>query len=262
MSEKACREDKAITELSGPNGINGFLICPMVRANPLPDWIMKDARPRFWYRRLDTTGPYYQQTRLLPSDVRLYHQAEATLGRKTHGVLRAFGVFDVEEMDGFIDNYIRSGLAALTLIMRTVRPCPTWGHRALDYDDVWLDKDSVMAPDGSIYFADIEGLDWIPVGDEEMALKRIVRQFNRNYYELMFGLDCLLQERERITERPLGQDGRRLDLATRMELALMGDAFIQVERSATRLDLVLKATEGPVREATIKMLDFDKEGSG
>ena len=121
ISQMGCIEDKRITELTGPEGIGGFHICPMVRATPLPEWLMKKAHSRFWYKRLDRPGPYYQQARLMPSDVRLFYQSDVALGRKTPGVLDAFGVSDPEDLDRFIENYLRSGMAALTLISRTVR---------------------------------------------------------------------------------------------------------------------------------------------
>ena len=257
MSQKACLDDKALTELSGPDGINGFRICPMVRANPLPEWVMETARPMFWYRRLEGQAPYYQQARLVPSDVRLFYQSEEALGHKTSHVLDCFKVEGMEALDEFMDNYIRSGMAALTLIARTARKHKTWGHTALDYDDVWLDKDSLISPDGTLFFADIEGLDWVPLRDEPEAIKRITKQFNRNFYEFMYGLDKLLSERDRRVGRPVDRQARRKELASRLELALAKDRYLTLERSGEHLDVIVRPSEGPVRQVKVRFLDFD-----
>jgi hypothetical protein len=259
MSYKACTEDKALTELSGPDGINGFHICPMVRANPLPEWVMETARPMYWYRRLNGPAPYYQQARLVPSDVRLFYQSEEALGHKTTHVLDCFKVEGLEALDGFMDNYILSGMAALTLIARTARTHKTWGHTALDYDDVWLDKDSLIAPDGTLFFADIEGLDWVPLRDEQEATKRITKQFDRNFYEFMYGLDKLLNERDRCNGRPVDRQSRRKELASRLELALAKDRYLKLERDGEHLDIFIRPAQGPAREVKMRFLDFDDQ---
>jgi hypothetical protein len=256
MSRQGCIEDKGITELAGPEGINGFYICPMIRAVPLPKWLMDEAKSRFWYRRLDRPGPYYQQVRLMPSDVRLFYQSEATLGRKTNKVLEAFKITSSEDLDAFIDNYICSGIAALTLIPRTVRNHDKWGIAALDYFDVWLDKDSVIAPDGTIFFADIEGLDWVPLRDEGEANLRIKRQFNRNYYEFMYGLDNLLKKRQNLSGLTTPRWELRQVLAARLELALARDPFVDLKMTDRSLYINMKPGHNEVAEVSIKMLDF------
>jgi len=257
MSEKACQDDRAVTELMGPDGINGFHICPMARANALPEWVMQAARPLFWYRRLNGPMPYYQEVRLMPSDVRLFYQSEAALGPRTSRVLEGFRVQGNEDLDGFIDNYIRSGMAALTLAARTARAHKAWGHAALDYDDVWLDKDSVIAPDGTIFFADIEGLDWVPLRDEAETSVRIRKQFDRNFYEFMYGLDRLLNERDRMSERHPDREARRQEVAARLGLALDRDHFITVEKAPGHLDAVIRPAAGPVKEVRARILDFE-----
>jgi len=52
-------------------------------------------------------------------------------------------------------------MQALTLWARSLR---TIGNvrAGLDLQAVWFDKDSVIAPDGSLFFTDLEGLDWVP----------------------------------------------------------------------------------------------------
>lgn len=256
MSHQGCMEDLRITEIAEHNGINGFHICPMIKATPLPKWLMKEALSRFWYRRLDRPGPYYQQTRLMPSDVRLFYQSESTLGSKTTGVLKAFGISNQEDLDAFIDNYIRSGMAALTLIPRTMKQHDTWDYIGLDYVDVWLDKDSVIAPDGVLYFADIEGLDWVPLRDETEAALRIKRQFNRNFYEFMYGLDGLLRERQYLPGLITPRWELRQELAARMELALERDEFLRLERETDSIYISVLMKNKDLPEVKIKLLDL------
>lgn len=258
MSEQGCHEDAQITDLVGEDGsIAGFRICPMLRAEPLPDWLMEGAKDRYWYRRLDRPGPYYQQLRLMPSDVRLFYASEFTLGTRAREVLDAFSVNTVEDIDAFVDNYMASGMAALTLAARTAGPSEEWGHRALDYDDVWLDKDSVLAPDGTLYFADIEGVWWVPIRDQAEAEHRMKRQFNRNLYEFMYGLDCLLDERDTMTGREATRDARRQELALRMELALAGDEHLAIEERGGRVDLRITPDDEELAQITIKLMDMN-----
>jgi hypothetical protein len=250
MGRKACLEDCEITELSGPGGINGFHICPMVRACPLPPDIVDRAMGRYWYRRY-AGGAYYQQQRLLPSDVRLYYQSESTLGHRTGAVIFAFGLQDPAALDGFIDRYIRSGFAALTLVPRSLRGSGR-DRRALEYQDVWLDKDSVLAPDGTLFFADIEGLAWVPVTDDAHLSELTRRQFERNFYEFMYGLHRLLGERDRMAGRKPSAEGRRKDVAARVELALERDRSLRLERNARWLDMLCGG-------ALVRLLDFTEE---
>ena len=257
LSERACAEDAAVTEMCGPDGIEGFHVCPVVRASPLPGWVMRGARERYWYRRLDGGGPFYQQLRLMPSNVRLYYESESTLGRSTAAMLEAFGVRDEGALDEFIERYLRSGMATLTLAARTARRAGR-GWRAMDYSDVWLDKDSVVAPDGTLFFADLEGLEWVPLHTAEEAASRVRRQFDRNFYELMYGLDRLLGEREAMAGQAPSWEARRRSAAARMGLALAGDRYIALEEARAGLDAVVRPRAGPAREVTIRVLDFEE----
>ncbi len=237
MARQTCLEDRELTEMAGPEGINGFHLCPMVRGSSLPVEVMGAARGSFWYRRFDGAGPYFQEFRLLPSAVRLFYQSESTVGGRTSAVLDMFGATTPEALDDFIQNYLRSGLAALTLVPRTLK-----GGRALDYQDVWLDKDSVIAPDGTLFFADIEGLAWVRLPDPDSVAALARRQYERNFYEFMYGLDRLLAERDRRTGRTPERAARRVELAGRLELSLEGDRFARVERSGGSVDIVTGGT--------------------
>jgi hypothetical protein len=262
MSHKGCLEDLMITELAGKNGINGFYICPMLRATPLPTWLMKEANKQFWYRKLESDKPFYQQLRLMPSDVRLFYQSEATLGKRTLAVLNAFKITTLEDLDMFVDNYIASGIAALTLYARTLKHFEELedadsGFLGLDFTDVWLDKDSVIAPDGTIFFADIEGIEWKPSRNENELKIMMSRQFDRNFYEFMYGVDCLLRERDKMQKKASELAILRESFAARLELAIQNDQYLKLERSRNALNLILLPKQPKNFEFQIKIIDFD-----
>ncbi len=239
LGEVCARSALAFTELATDGcTINGFYICPVVEVNEFPGDLLRalHAEQAYWYRKY--VGRYFQEQRLVPSDVRLFHQSEITLGASSPSVLQTFGVTTVEDLDGFIDQYIASGVAALTLYVRTLRPCK-WGLEGLDYGDTWFDKDCVIAPDGSLFFADVEDLDWVVAGQDRSLVERVHHQFGRNFYEFMFVLDTLLRERERRAGISHTLAERREDLASRLDLALGNDGFTRCEHTSTAIDIII-----------------------
>lgn len=169
--------------------------------------------------------------------------------------MTAFGVETRDDMDRFIENYIVSGIAALTLAARTCKIVD--GHyELLDYDDVWLDKDSIIAPDGMLHFADIDDLEWREYRDQTGVKKKFRRQLERNFFEFMFGLDALLSESYLMENKERTPGERRQDLAVRFEMALMMDPFAIPERSNDGLDIYVDAP-GIIDEAErIRLIDL------
>ena len=162
-----------------PNEIAGFFICPTVAAVRLPDAFRKIASRFFWYRRYD--GALWQEVRLMPSNVRLYFHSPLTFGVDTSRALDLFGIGSIEACEWFLENLARSSIAALTLYARSLRHDPGSGrYRGLGYHDVWLDKDAVIAADGTMHFADLEGIEDIPAVHPEGVQEEIRRQFHRN----------------------------------------------------------------------------------
>jgi hypothetical protein len=247
--------DLELTGLAEGCNINGFYICPVLEVNEFPENIIKEQAGKFWYRRYH--GKYMQEQRLVPSNIRLYHQSKMTLGQTTAGVLNAFGINSEEQLDTFIDHYISSGIAALTLFARTLRH-GKYGYEGLDYVNVWLDKDSLIAPDGTIHFVDIEGLDWVSTGCEISTEKRINSQFNRNYYEFMYGLDALLRHRCILTKTYTGIsiEDIRSTLAVRFEMALNKDPFIELTNSGDAVDIIILPLIREVPPVTLRLLDL------
>ncbi len=253
--EEGPSDSVRITEMAGdtPQNINGFWICPVLAYNRLPEWLVSSFEGSYWYRRW--RAGWFQEIRLVPSDVRLYFHSEAPIGVKPQQVLSAFGVDDADQMDAFIERFIASGVGALTLAARTAKPCEN-GFELLDYDDVWLDKDSVIAPDGTIHFADIDDVEWRRFDDGAGARKKMARQFERNFYEFMFGLDSLMSERDRMAGRIPSVAQRRAELGARYEMALAADKFARTESSAAGVDLVLSPPCGEVGQVTIRLVDY------
>lgn len=242
----------ALTEMADGASIHGFHVCPVIAVVEVPEehvW-----RDRWWYRRW--TGTVVQEQRLLPSNVRLFHASPRSVGRSPDEVLDAAGIApgDAEGFDAFVERYLASGVAALTLWARTLRE-GAHGLEGLDLDDVWLDKDSVIGSDGTIFFADLEAVEWTPpLAGPDGAARRIRRQIDRNAYELLFGLDALLRAGERRRANVLDAHERRAGVAARLELALAGDRFVRAEARDGGLDLVVTPASRGVGPVTVRLL--------
>jgi hypothetical protein len=238
-----------VTSLCDARGtIAGAHVCPVAAVVKIPE--ARVDRDRFWYRR--HRGAVLQEHRLVPSDVRLYHGSGPALARDPEGVLRGFGVTEVSSLDAFADRYLASGLCALTLWARTARE----NHGAwegLDFDDVWLDKDSLLACDGTIFLVDLESLEWMPATHRMDARARIKRQIDRNYYELMYGLDAILDVRDGWLDRDPEATSRRASVAERVALAIAGDPFVRASSAGDGVELAVRSPDGG--EVRISFLD-------
>jgi hypothetical protein len=176
--------------------IAGFAICPVVALVRLPEEFAKVASRFWWYRRYD--GAYWQEIRLMPSNVRVYFHSPVTFGVDTSRVFALFGIESPEQAEHFLENLARSCVAALTLFARSLR----WDDRrgvyaGLGYHDVWLDKDAVVAGDGRLHFADLEGIEEVAVGSAEAVREQILAQFHRNVYEAFYALEAMALEVDR-----------------------------------------------------------------
>ncbi len=100
---------------------------------------------------------------------------------------------------------------------------------------MWLDKDAVLAPDGTIYFVDLEGLEWITIKREKVR-EKIDDQIYRSLYEFIYAYEQI--ERERavrfgdVTER-------KEQFEHLLREALKDDEVIQLAREGESLQLVV-----------------------
>lgn len=226
-------------ELDARSTLEGACVCPVLAVVEIPAAHVR--RDCFWYRRHH--GPFVQEHRLVPSDVRLFHGTEGALGRDAEHALRGLGVDDVAGIDAFADRYLASGVAALTLWARTARPGEDGELEGLDYDDVWLDKDSLLAPDGSLFLVDLESIEWTPVTHRVDATARIQKQIHRNYYDLLYGLDAMLEVRDRWLDREPDRAVRRESVIQRLLLALVEDPFVDAVDDGDGLDLYVRSPD-------------------
>ncbi|MGE0790321.1 MAG: hypothetical protein AB7S26_31890 [Sandaracinaceae bacterium] len=253
QGEESARHGLRVTALGGADAsIGGARIAPIAAVMEIPEErVRADV---YWYRR--HRGPVLQELRLVPSDVRLFHSDARALGREPLAVLDAFGVRDVGALDELIHRYLRSGLAAITIFARSARPTPDGRIEGLDYRDAWLDKDALIAPDGTVVLVDLESFDWHPTTHREDVAHRVTKQIDRNLYELLYGLDALLDVRDRWRERATDVKARRAETIARVGLAVVGDEHVRALERDDGLDLEIRvASLEDAPSVRVRLLD-------
>jgi hypothetical protein len=179
-----------------------------------------------------------QEARLIPSNVRIYFHSDWTIGDDTGELFDFFRVEDNDGALGFLKNFVRSGIAILTLFCRSMRNNGDGTYSGLDFYDVWLDKDAVLAPDGTIFWADLEGLQAITIGGKDRAdlefniEENMEHQIYRSLYESMYAHEQI--DRERVK-----RFGHATDRKTQFEYplrdALKDDEVVGLQRSSGSL---------------------------
>ena len=225
---------------SSTTSIHGFRIAPLVKIVKLPDALQKEVTQVYWYRRF--RQQMVQETRLLPSNIRIYFHSDWTIGDDT-GEL--FDFFRIDSNDGamdFLRNFVRSGMAVLTLFVRSMKDNGNGTYSGLDFYDVWLDKDAVLAPDGTIFWADLEGLQAITIGGRDRAEvefnieENMEHQIYRSLYEFMYAYEQI--ERERV--RRFGHiTDRKVQFEYLLRDALKDDEVVDLRRTQDSLELVI-----------------------
>ncbi len=239
--------------------IAGFHVCPIVAVLRLPDEIAAVAARFFWYRRYE--GEVWQEVRLMPSNVRVYFHSPITFGVDTSRALSLFGIESFEDAERFLANLARSSLAALTLYARTLRHDDARGaYAGLAYHDVWLDKDAVIAADGTMHFADLEGIEESPAADVAGVREQIGRQFHRNVYEATYALEALAWEVDRRWRAFRTAADRRRWILNVIERACVADPFLRLERRGGRVVLVVEPAVDP--DACGVEIDLATEAGG
>jgi len=233
------------SEYDDVTSIHGFRIAPVVNIVFLPQQLQNQIRKLYWYRQFK--GEIVQETRLVPSNVRIYFHSDWTIGEDTCIVFQLFGIDSNEKATEFEINFLKSGMAILTLLARTLKNNNDGTYGGLDFYDVWLDKDAVLAPDGTIFWADLEGLEWITLWNREYRERglnqtlsdieeKMEYQVYRSTYELMYAYEQI--ERERIK-----RFGHVIERKARFEYllrnALEHDEVLSLEREGSSLNLVI-----------------------
>lgn len=220
-----------ISEMADLTSINGFLIAPVVKICFLAKALEERLRQIHWYRRY--RGRMVQELRLVPSNIRIYFHAKNTVGNSIGHVFDLFSIDSNDSAVRFEVNFVRSTVAMLTLFARTMTREPSGDtYRGLDFHDVWLDKDATVAPDGAVYFVDLEGIDVVGVPRDGVR-EKIEDQVFRSLYELTFAYEQI--ERERA--RRFGESGgRKRHFEEVLRAALKDDPFVRLRQEGSNLE--------------------------
>jgi len=230
------------TEMSDESttSIHGFRIAPLVKIVKLPKSLQEEITQVYWYRRF--RQEMVQETRLIPSNVRIYFHSDWTIGDDTGELFDFFRIDNNDKAMGFLKNFVKSGIAILTLFVRSMSNNDNGTYSGLDFYDVWLDKDAVLAPDGTIFWADLEGLQTITISGRDRANlefnveENMEHQIYRSLYEFMYAYEQI--ERER-TKRFGHITDRKTQFECLLTDALKGDDVVHLHRNTDSLELVI-----------------------
>jgi hypothetical protein len=240
-----------VSEMADLTSIHGFRIAPLVNIVFLPEDLEVEVKKIFWYRSFD--GRMVQEIRLVPSNVRIYFHSGSTVGRSVKSLFDLFGIDCNDKALEFLKNFVKSGVAFLTLFSRSMKSNGDGTISGLDFYDVWLDKDAVLAPDGTVYFVDLEGLEWITI-QEKNVHEKIDDQIYRSLYEFMYAYEQV--ERERAAR--FGEMmGRKAQFEYILRESLRHDEVVELARDGQSLELVISNILG--EQALIKkfpMIDW------
>ena len=222
-----------VSEMADLTSIHGFRVAPLVKIVFLPENLENEIKKIYWYRRFG--GRMVQETRLVPSNVRIYFHSGSTVGGNISSIFDLFGIDENDKALEFLKNFVKSGIAFLTLFTRSIKSNEDGTFSGLDFYDVWLDKDAVLAPDGTIYFVDLEGLEWITVGEKDIQ-EKIDDQIYRSLYEFMYAYEQI--ERER-SARFGEMTDRKAQFEYLLREALKDDEVIDLAREGQSLELIV-----------------------
>jgi len=222
-----------VSEMADLTSIHGFRIAPLVKIVFLPEDVEDSIKQFYWYRRF--RGRIVQETRLVPSNIRIYFHSGSTIGGNIGSIFDLFGIDTDEKALGFLENFVKSGIAYLTLFVRSIARNPDGTYSGLDFYDVWLDKDAVLAPDGTIYFVDLEGLEWITIPKNRVQ-EKVHDQIYRSLYEFMYAYEQIEGER---SKRFGNTPDRKIQFEYLLKQALADDEAVQLKREGESLELVI-----------------------
>jgi hypothetical protein len=238
------------TEMSDASttSIHGFRIAPLVKIVKLPEALQREVTQVYWYRRFKQE--MVQEARLIPSNIRIYFHSDWTIGDDTGELFDFYRIGNNDKAMSFLKNFVKSGIAILTLFVRSMSNNDNGTYSGLDFYDVWLDKDTVLAPDGTIFWADLEGLQTITIGGKDRAdlefniEENMEHQIYRSLYEFMYAYEQI--ERERV--RRFGHiTDRKTQFEYLLKDALKDDEIVDLHRNHDSLELVIGNVLGEER---------------
>jgi len=224
------REGLELSKLARDASINGAYICPIIGIVPLAGQIEDTARKFYWFRQYP--DPFFQEMRLVPSRTRLYFESPHVIA-DPESVFSQFHVGTPKLAQQFEMNFIRSGLALLSLFSRSATE-RDGGIAGLVYQDVWFDKDTIIAPDGTIHFADIEGLGWMQLtGQSHQELlgkyyKLQRKEWDKLAYEFLYALVQVDTFRHIVENNADNWAKQREGLSFLIQMAIEKDPYLYV----------------------------------
>ncbi|MFZ1023745.1 MAG: hypothetical protein WAN87_06390 [Thermoplasmata archaeon] len=224
-----------VSERADLTSIEGFRIAPVVKIAFLPLALESRLRSIHWYRKY--RDRFVQEIRLVPSNVRVYFHSRSTLGNNPAEVFDLFSIDSSPKAHAFEANFVRSGVALLTLFARTLAFDGAKGrYSGLDFEDVWLDKDAILAPDGTVFFVDLEGIAETSV-ERHAVREKIEDQIFRSLYEFMFAFEQIEAERA----RRFGSHGsRKRHFESIVVESLEHDPFVRAHHDARGLSIQVR----------------------
>jgi hypothetical protein len=224
-----------VSERARGTDLAGFRIAPVVKVALLPPALEEQLRSIHWYRKFP--GRMAQELRLVPSNVRVFFHGKNTIGSNVRHIFEQFQVDTNVRALTFEANFVRSAVAMLTLFARTLAFDADRGrYRGLDYADVWLDKDAVLAPDGTAFFVDLEGIEEVLV-ERSGVREKVEDQVYRTLYEMMFAYEQIEDERT----RRFGPAGtRKRHFAGVLRRALADDRYVRLVDEGGHLELSIR----------------------
>ncbi len=231
-----------VSERADLTDLHGFRLAPIVKVAFLPSELEARLRSIYWFRRY--RDRFVQELRLVPSSVRFYFHGRRTVGSDVAHVFDLFRLDSGAKAHRFQVNFVRSGIALLTLFARTMEYDPRRDRfTGLDFWDVWLDKDAVIAPDGTAYFVDLEGIDTVRVDAGDVG-EKLDDQVFRSLYEFMFAYAQIDAERA----RRFGEvGGRRRRFEAILAEALREDRYVQLRDEGRSVVLAVRSAAGDQR---------------
>lgn len=228
-----------VSERADLTDLEGFRLAPVVKIAYLPAELEERIRAIHWFRRFP--GPIVQELRLVPSNIRIYFHSKSTLGTGPSELFDRFGLDSEPKAVAFEVAFLRSVVPLLTLFPRTLRRgADTDRYVGLDFHDVWLDKDAVIAPDGTVYFVDLEGIEEEAVERPKVG-EKIEDQIYRSLYEFLFAYEQIEAERM----RRFGPAGARKErFISLLERALARDPYVRVRVGPRTTELEVRNSLG------------------